>query len=325
MRHSSNVRRIVDRFVGLIADSVSPESIDPQPLCSIPLCMKAIPRMEGTQRVIFIEPSTEATDLEGERVLREALIESKDYFLSRGNLDIEHHTLRSPSPGIPNPRIYEIGRPVEVRFDTQRTYVKGLIYKGAGEMAQQANQFWESITELDPPMRFFPSVGGHVRESGKILVNGGTEKVTAIKRVLWSNVALSREPVNESVPPISVLPIGAFAKSWVGTGSHLHYTTVGKALTAGYGSDVADLHGGAALRTQSLDPHLHTYQAHTQLIHDMEIGNVRISGDRLVPADLLEHLIEHMGLSHRDASDVLRKFLYMRLITRKSILTGESV
>ena len=290
-----------------------------QSLRSIPLTLKAIPRIEGGQRIVFIEPSNETTDLEGERVLREALKESKDYFLAKGNFDQDHLTIKGYSAEIRNPRLYELGRPTEVRFELDRTFVKGFIYKGAGEMVQCANEFWASMTELQPPMRWFPSVGGHVREAGNITINGTKNVVKAIKKVYWNNIGFSREPVNPTVPNISVLPIGAFAKSWVGTGSHLHYTTVGKALTAGYGSDVADLHGGAALRTQSLDHTLHAYQAHTQLIKDMEMGHVQVSGDRLVPADLLEHLIEHMGLSHRDASDVLRKFLYMRLITRKSV------
>ena len=286
---------------------------------SIPVLMKAVPKVEGGQRIVYLEPSTEATDLEGERVLRAALMESKDYFLSKGVFDQDHLSIKGYSAGVENPRLYELGRPTDVRFDMQRVYVKGFIFQGEGKMAERANEFWSSLTELIPPMVWWPSVGGHVRETGTILVNGGREQVKAIKKVYWNSVAFAREPVNTAVPSISVLPIGAFAKSWVGTGSHLHYTTVGKALTAGYGSDVADLHGGAALRTQSLDHTLHAYQAHTQLIHDMEIGNVRISGDRLVPADLLEHLIEHMGLSRHEAKNVLVKFLYARLLTRKSM------
>ena len=290
-----------------------------QSLRSIPLTLKAIPKLEGGQRIVFIEPSNEMTDLEGERVLREALKESKDYFLAKGNFDQDHITIRGYSSEIRNPRLFELGRPTDVRFDLDRTFVKGFIYKGTGEMVQCANEFWSSMTELDPPMKWFPSVGGHVREAGNITVGGTNNVVKAIKKVYWSNIGFSREPVNPTVPNISVLPIGAFAKSWIGIGSHLSYTRVDKALTAGYGSDSAVLTGGAALRRQSLDRTVHAYQPQTQLIHDMEMGNVQIAGDRLVPADLLEHLIEHMGLGRKDAEGVLRRFLYARLLTRKSL------
>ncbi len=292
-------------------------------LRSIPLTLKAIPKVEGGQRFVFIEPSNETTDLEGERVLREALKESRDYFLAKGNFDQDHITIKGYSADIPNPRLYELGRPTEVRFDQDHTFVKGFIYKGTGEIAQRANEFWESMTELHPPMRWFPSVGGHVREAGNITIKGTTQIVKAIKKVYWNNIGFSREPINPTVPNISVLPIGAFAKSWVGTGSHLKYTMAAKALTAGYEPDVAGLHGGAALREQSLDRQVFAYQPQTQLIHDMEAGKVLIKGDRLVPDDLLAHLVEHMGLEHSMALDVLKKFLYARILTHKAF-TGRA-
>lgn len=287
-------------------------------ISSIPLTLKAIPKVEGGQRIVFIEPSNERTDLEGERVLREALKESRDYFLAKGNFDLEHITIKGYSAEIPNPRLYEIGRPTEVRFDNNRTFVKGLIYKGLGETARRANEFWESMTEMQPPMQWFPSVGGHVREAGKITIKGTTEIVKAIKRVYWNNIGFSREPVNPTVPSISVIPIGAFAKSWVGTGSQLQFIQVEKAITAGYGSDVANLTGGGALRQESLDHELHVYQPVTRLIHDMEMGKVLIKGERLVPQDLLTHLMEHMGLGDEAALDVLRRFLYSRMLVHKS-------
>lgn len=290
-------------------------------LRSIPLTLKAVPRVEGGQRIVYIEPSNETTDLEGERVLREALKESKDYFLAKGNFDLDHITIKGYSMDIANPRLFELGRPTEVRFDANRTFVKGVIYKGLGEVARRANEFWESMTELTPPMKWFPSVGGHVREAGTIAVNGSKDVVKAIKKVYWNNIGFSREPVNPTVPNISVLPIGAFAKSWVGIGSQLQYTQVEKAITAGYGSDVAALTGGGALRTESLDHTLHAYQPMTQLAHDMELGKVLIAGDRLVPADLLEHLIEHMALDEDRAMNVLRQFLYSRILVRKAVLT----
>ena len=102
---------------------------------------KAVPKMEDGTRWIYCEASNEATDMEGERILRNALFDSKDYFLSKGNFDIDHLSLIGLQRGIPNPRQYEIGRPTEVKDYDGRPFVKEWIYQGAEH--EHANFFWK--------------------------------------------------------------------------------------------------------------------------------------------------------------------------------------
>jgi len=210
------------------------------------LVLKASPKVEKGERVIYCEPSTEGTDLQGERMLIRALQDSSEYFKAKGNFDIDHKTLRGES------RLYEIGRPTEVRFDDGRVFVKGIIYSGTGKVAEQANLFWESLTAMQPPMPWWPSVGGRVVHAGAVVPNGQTEPVQTIQAVQWTNIGFAKEPVNTQVPTVSAMPLGTFAKAWIGEGSLLAQDVIRKAIEAGSGTDVAQLAGGAALRKESL-------------------------------------------------------------------------
>ncbi len=263
--------------------------------------LKATPRVEGGQRVIYCEPSNEATDMEGERVLRQALADSRSYFLKKGNFDIDHLSLVGYAKGIANPRFYEIGRPTEVKLDEGRTFVKGVIYEG--EIHEQANYFWKSLTESLPPMPWFPSVGGHVRDAGTILPKGESAPVRAIKKVYWNNIGFSREPVNTTVPGVTTMPLGAFAKSWIGVGSDLVFKTI----AAGYGTDHATLTGGGALRQESLHGVFHTVW--NRVLKKIQAGGLSLSGD---PHEVRHYLIESEGLKPDEATDALRWFADQR-------------
>ena len=274
----------------------------------LPLTLKATPRIEGGERFIYCEPSNEATDLEGQRVLREALYESRDYFLQKGNLDLDHISLTGVAYGqrVENPRLYEIGRPLEVKFlDDRRPFVKGQIYKGSGPMVERANEFWSSITDLEPAMPWWPSVGGHVRSGGKILPKGEKAPVDAIKRVYWNNIGFAREPINPSVPRISLMPLGSFAKSYIGIGSHLQYNFAGKALTAGYGTDLATLEGGAALRRESLHGDPRKRRASVALYRAVESGQI----PQITVQGLTEYLVDDQGMTPEEATECVTFFL----------------
>lgn len=262
--------------------------------------LKATPKVEGGQRLIYCEPSNETTDMEGERVLRKALEESREYFLAKGNFDIDHLSLTGYARGIANPRAYEIGRPVEVKLDS-RIFVKGYIYSGDGH--EHANFFWQSLTDYVPPMPWFPSVGGHVRDAGTILPKDEQVPVKAIKQVYWNNIGFSREPVNLTVPGVSVMPIGAFAKSWIGDGSALIYKTV----EAGYGTDHAALEGGGAMRHESLDTKLHSVWS--RLFTKVKAGELAITKD---PQSLLTYLMDAEGMDHDEAVQALRYYAARR-------------
>lgn len=224
---------------------------DEQLLADIPdflsfdLMLKATPSTEGDRRFIYLEASNEGVDQQGERVLAKALGDSTDFFLKFGNIDIDHYTILGPKLGMANAMSYEIGRPVAVDIKGEKTFVKAELYQGDGPLAEQANMVWESMTRLNPPARWYPSVGGAVLAKSMQIDPETKSKVAVIDKVRWSNIGLSRTPVNQHLPCATAAPIGTFAKSLNGF--------VVKALEASYCTDVAQLTGGAALGMQSLD------------------------------------------------------------------------
>lgn len=264
--------------------------------------LKASPRMEGDRRFIFLEASNEARDQQNEVVLSKALKDSADYFLKFGNLDIDHYTIIGPKLGIPNYNSYEIGRPVDVRVDGKRTFVKGEIFRGEGPAAEKANEFWSSLTDLNPPQRWYPSVGGKVLEGGRSTEFDPETKSNRVlvKAVRWYNIGFSKTPVNAAVPTVSAMPFGLFAKSWTAAGLDLT-----KALEAGYGTDSATLSGGGAMRRQSLDGAMY-YQMRDRLATDMLSKKL---GDDPSIADLVHHVGNEGEMDEDEASDFVERFL----------------
>lgn len=207
--------------------------------------LKATPQVDGGRRILYFEASNEDVDRQNEVVLQKALAESSDYFLRHGNIDLDHFSLLGPKAGIPNFMEYEIGKPAQVQVNGQSTFVKAELYSGDSPMARNANLVWDSLTRQRPPSRWYPSVGGSVLAKSVKLDPVTGNKVAVVERVRWNNVALSRTPVNRSVPTVSTAPVGTFAKALNGF--------VIKALEAGYSTDAAGKTGGEALGMQSLD------------------------------------------------------------------------
>lgn len=202
---------------------------------------KAMPREEGGLRFVYLEAANESRDYQGEIILAKALNDSADYYLRYGNVDVDHVTMIGAAKGIPNYLSFEVGRPEVVKVDGTKTFVKAALYQGETKAAEMANTVWDTLTKLKPPARWYPSVGGG------ILDRDPADK-SIVRKVRWTNIGLSRTPVNLAVPTISTVPMGVLAKSWGPGGLDMR-----KALEAGYGTDSATLSGGAALRTESLD------------------------------------------------------------------------
>lgn len=207
--------------------------------------LKATPAEECGERFVYIEASNESRDFDGEVVLAKALEESAGYYARFGNLDLDHVTQIGAKAGIPNYMLYEIGKPVDVRVNGKSTFVKGQIFQGDTPVAEKANHFWDSVTKLSPPQRWYPSVGGSVLSKSEEMEGG--ERKTFITKVRWTNIGFSKTPVNLEVPEVSTIPMGSFLKSMGPRG-----LDIAKALEAGYGTDSAGITGGAALRKQSL-------------------------------------------------------------------------
>lgn len=213
---------------------------------SVNTLLKATPHEERGERFIYFEASSQEVDQQGEIVLAKALEDSAQHFLKFGNIDIDHYTLIGAKAGIPNPMSYEIGRPVDVVVQGDKTFVKAQLYKGDTELAKNANMVWESMTQLDPPARWYPSVGGAVLAKAVAIHPDTKEKVGLVTKVRWTNVALSRTPVNQHLPQAQTAPVAVFAKS-------LNGFVMSKALEASYSTDRAALTGGGALGMASLD------------------------------------------------------------------------
>lgn len=206
--------------------------------------LKATPSEENGVRILFLEASNEDIDHQNEIVLQKALSDSTPYFKQYGNIDISHYTILGPKLGIANHLEYEIGRPRDVCVDGKKTFVKAELYRGDSAQAKNANMVWDSLTKQKPPMSWYPSVGGSVLAKSIKIDPKTNDRVAVVERVRWSNIALDRTPVNQTVREVSTTPLGVFTKSLNGF--------VMKGLTAGYGTDSATLEGGAAMREQSL-------------------------------------------------------------------------
>lgn len=269
---------------------------------SIGAMLKATPVEDGGRRFIYIEASNEALDQQNEVVMQKALKDSSDWYLKYGNLDIDHLTQVGAKAGIPNYGSYEIGQPLEVAFNEGKTFVKGEILKGTGPVAREANQFWSSLTERNPPAKWYPSVGGSVLEKAIEIDPKSKLRKAFIRRVRWNNIGFSKTPVNQTVPTISTVPIGALAKSWGAAGIDFV-----KALEAGYGTDMATLSGGAALGEQSLDGSPKSYfDFRNQLAADMSGGN---AGKNPGMRELVKHCVKKFNLSLDEATEWVERFM----------------
>ena len=184
---------------------------------------KAMPAIEGGQRVLYMEASSEAPDLQNERILAKALEESKDYFLKFGRIDLDHATvwkmIRETKLDPENPYAREIGRPLDVKItrkdgDVPRVWVKCAIFKSSNkenQFTKAADYFWDTL-ETNPPVQWFPSVSGNLLlaepEKG---ADGKSRRV--IKALRWHSIGLSRTPVNTDLGPVSSVPLEVFCKA----------------------------------------------------------------------------------------------------------------
>lgn len=263
--------------------------------------MKATPAEEAGRRFLYIEASNESRDYQGEVVLTRALADSADYYMRFGNIDLDHVTVTGPRRGPPNYAEYEIGRPVQVEATRNRTFVKAELYAGDAPIARNANLVWDSITRLRPAQRWYPSVGGAVLGREETIGPDGN-KVVRVTKVRWTNIGLSKTPVNLTVPTVSSVAFGALAKAWDASGLDL-----AKALemSAGASSDVAQLTGGAALGKQSLDHRIQSYHAFREAV----AGDIRRKRVALNARAIARHAEAAHGLDPDTATDWTERML----------------
>jgi hypothetical protein len=279
---------------------------------SIGSMLKATPSTDGGRRFLYCEASNEGLDQQNEVVAAKALAESAEYFKRYGNIDLEHYTLigkPNPAkgwPGIPDANLYEIGRPVDVRQNGKSTFVKCEIYAGDGIAAARANEFWSSLTELQPPQRWYPSVGGAIDKSATKVVIDPTTKLrkAIVQKVRWTNIGFSKTPVNQHVPECATLPMGAFAKCFGADGFDL-----AKALEASYATDAAAKTGGAALGMQSLDRGQAPRNYHEFREKLAEYVRTGVVGENPGANELVSYAAKHFSLPSDQAAEWVERFV----------------
>ena len=224
-------------------------SATPEFLC-IETLLKARASEELGERFIYLEASREGADQQNEYVLAKALEDSAEHFLKFGNIDIDHKSMPPIAAryGIEDPENWEVGVPEDVRVDGRSVLVKARLFKGDTPLAARANMVWDSMTKLSPAARWYASVGGATLAKSAGIDPETKSKVNFVTKVRWSNLAISRQPVNQHVSAATTLPFGALAKCWTPDGFDMF-----KALEASYATDAAGKTGGAAFGTQSLD------------------------------------------------------------------------
>jgi hypothetical protein len=271
---------------------------------SVGSLLKATPATEGGRRILYFEASNEGLDQQNEVIAAKALAESADYFLRYGNIDIDHMTLIGAKAGIPDYTNFEIGRPLEVGQKAGKTFVKSEIYSGSGQAAEKANMVWSGLTEISPPQRWYPSVGGAVLAKSVQVDPKTLARKSIVGKVRWSNIGISKTPVNQHVAECATMPLGVFAKSFSVAGNVFNFS---KALEAGYGSDSAGLTGGGALREQSLDHGVKNYwDFRNKLAGAMRSGE---AGENPKAASLLAYAVKEFGLSQGDAAGYVERFM----------------
>jgi hypothetical protein len=273
---------------------------------SIECMLKATPAQEGGKRFIYFEAANEGRDQQDEVVLAKALEESADHYMRYGNVDLDHKSMPSVAKmyGIERPELWEIGSPVDVRFDGSSTFVKSQLFSGDTPLAENANLVWDGMTRLNPPRRYYPSVGGKVlAKSFKIDPQTG-DKVGVVSKVRWTNVAISQHPVNQHVGGVAIIPFGVLAKSW----SAADGFNMTKALEASYATDARAKTGGSAMGVQSFDKGkapVSYFDFREQMSRAIKHGVV----DSMSADGLVSYSAGNFGLSYDEAVEWVDRFL----------------
>jgi len=161
------------------------------------------PSAEGGRRIIEVQASCEAVDLDGDVVLQQALLGSAAGFLAHGHLDIDHLSEFGTRLGIPDPESYIVGRPLDVTDKGQgNTFVTAELARGL-DGRSRADGVWDSLRQ-DPPVRWLASIYGFPTEMDDCAATGGACAATGatrfvIKAIDWRSLALTRNPKNTAL------------------------------------------------------------------------------------------------------------------------------
>jgi hypothetical protein len=239
---------------------------------------------ENGNWVFDVEASNENLDLEGQRVLKAALLNSKDYFLTNGVVSKDHLHQRTHKGGkILYDESYVIGEPKKVYVQDGKVRVQGCLYK--------SNEYAQEFAKLlnDNSTRVKASVGGLFPKIVKQKENG--VDVGNVVSVLWNDLALTIAPVNPTVgPAVLVKSLSSF--EFV------------KSLSAGYGADASVFSGGRTLQKEDVghekvNLHLNDEAAIASLVGAITDGDVE-------DLEEAEEFLNGYGISKAVAREMIR-------------------
>lgn len=248
----------------------------------VPLLIKSIGEEDSDGNYIFeVEASNENLDLQNQRIQQNALLKSKEFFITNGVISDDHQHKRYDKDGnIISDKSKIIGEPISVRTEGTSTFVKGKLY-GKVEAAKDFIRLLKAHSS-----RVKASVGGIMPTVRKN--PDGTETVTAFR---WNDLALTCSPVNYTVGS------AVFAKSL----SNLDFC---KALSAGYGTDAASMTGGRALQGEDLE------KTTTNVIPESDIEEEK-------DIDAINELMAAIGTGEIKTKDKMEAFLTERGYSRE--------
>jgi hypothetical protein len=174
-------------------------------VATLPALIKA--HKDGDRRVVEVEASNEKVDSEGDVILQKALLDSADYFLKSGHLDLDHISELGGRLGIPNPSSYIVGRPLEVKdLGGHRTGVVGEIRRSEDGkidvVKNRFDEFWESL-QSKPAVVWQASIYGFPKADMTVdcstdhCEHGATRYL--VKGIEWRSLAFTRNPINTSL------------------------------------------------------------------------------------------------------------------------------
>ena len=185
---------------------------------------------ENGNYIFEVEASNENLDLQNQRTLQSALMDSKEYFLTNGVISDDHqHKIKLPDGTVESHKEKIIGEPISVRREGKSTFVKGRLFAGIEAAKPYINLLKNKAKVVKA------SIGGIMPTIRK--EKDGTETVTSF---MWNDLALTTSPVNWTVGS------ARFAKS-------IGMVDFCKSLEAGSGTNASDFESGRSLQEEDIE------------------------------------------------------------------------
>ena len=172
------------------------------------MLVKARPVGADNRRLVEIQASVEKIDSEGDLIMQDALLRSKDKFLASGHLDIDHLSELGDLYNIPNPKDFIVGRPLDVWAGPDKeTWVLGEIAAQPDGVfnpdRNKADGLWKCLTE-NPEVIWRSSVFGYMGSDTldcrtDICPGHGDVSRFLVKSFDWCSLAFTRNPVNDAI------------------------------------------------------------------------------------------------------------------------------